>query len=128
MNRLTILSVLIAVGIIVSAFVFSDAPTDPDFVEGDNVVVEEGVQIVTIRAKGGYIPEKSVAAAGIPTTLRIVTNGTFDCSSIVRIPSIDLTEYLQPTGTLDIDLGTPAPGIFRGSCGMGMYPFEIDFQ
>lgn len=128
MNRLTILSILIAVGIIVSAFVFSDAPTNSDVIPENNVVVEDGVQIVEVRAKGGYIPEKSVAAAGIPTTLRLTTSGTFDCSSIVRIPSLSLTKNLPPTGSLDIDLGIPEKGLFRASCGMGMYPFEIDFQ
>ena len=28
----------------------------------------------------------------------------------------------------DIDLGNQKLGILQGTCGMGMYPFEIDFQ
>lgn len=128
MNRLTITSILIAVGIIIAAFVFSKEPTTSYTIPENNVSVVDGVQIVEIRAKGGYIPEKSVAQSGIPTTLRLVTDGTFDCSSIVRVPSLNLTENLPPTGSLDIDLGTPEKGLFRGSCGMGMYPFYIDFQ
>ncbi len=128
MNRMTLISVIIAVGIIVAAFVFSKGPTTSDTIPENNVSVVDGVQIVEVRAKGGYIPEKSVAAAGMPTTLRLTTSGTFDCSSIVRIPSLSLTKNLPPTGSLDIDLGVPEKGVFRASCGMGMYPFEIDFQ
>lgn len=128
MNRLTILSVLIAAGIIAAAFMLSDARPAPDPVLENNVSVVDGVQIVQINAKGGYVPERSVATSGIPTLVRFVTNGTFDCSSIVRIPSLDVTENLPASGSLDINIGTPEKGLFRGSCGMGMYPFEIDFQ
>ncbi len=85
-------------------------------------------QIIEITAKGGYTPRKSVAKAGIPTILRINTNGTFDCSSSVRIPSMNIFKSLPPSGITDIDLGTPQKGALNGSCGMGMYPFEIEFQ
>lgn len=125
---MTLISVIIAAGIIVAAVVFSKEPTIVDAIPEENVTVVDGVQIVEIRAKGGYIPEKNVAVAGIPTILRLTTSGTFDCSSVVRIPSLDITKNLPPTGSIDIDLGTPETGLFRGSCGMGMYPFEIDFQ
>jgi hypothetical protein len=35
---------------------------------------------------------------------------------------------LPQTGSTDIDIGTPQPGTLKGSCGMGMYQFEIAFQ
>ena len=85
-------------------------------------------QIIEIEAKGGYTPRKSVAKAGVPTILRFNTNGTFDCSSSVRIPSMNIFKSLPQSGITDIDLGIQKAGTLQGMCGMGMYPFEIDFQ
>ena len=88
----------------------------------------DGKQIIEIKAKGGFLPRESVAKAGITTVLRLNTNGTFDCSSSVRIPSMNISKVLPSTGTTDIDLGSPNVTTLHGSCGMGMYPFEIKFQ
>ena len=88
----------------------------------------DGRQIIDIRAKGGYQPRRSVAKAGIPTTIRFNTNGTFDCSSSVRIPSMDISKLLPQSGFTDIDIGSSKLGLLNGSCGMGMYPFEIEFK
>lgn len=85
-------------------------------------------QIIEIRAKGGYTPRKSIAKSGMPTILRINTNGTFDCSSSIRIPSMNIYKNLPQSGITDIDLGVSNPGVLNGSCGMGMYPFQIEFQ
>ncbi|OHA85612.1 MAG: hypothetical protein A2408_00980 [Candidatus Yonathbacteria bacterium RIFOXYC1_FULL_52_10] len=125
----TVISILIAVVLIGGAFVLvrNDTGTGSDIVV-NNVTVVDGVQIVEIKAKGGYLPRRSVAQAGLPTVLRFDTSGTFDCSSSVRIPSLDISKILPQTGSTDIDIGTPKSGIFQGSCSMGMYPFEVDFQ
>lgn len=88
----------------------------------------DGKQIIQIKAKGGYFPMEISAQAGVPTTLRVTTSSTFDCSAAIRVPSMDISEALPPTGETDIDLGTPQSGKLAGTCGMGMYPFEIDFQ
>ena len=53
---------------------------------------------------------------------------TFDCSSFVRIPSLNIPKILPPSGTTDINIGSPQVATLYGTCGMGMYPFEIDFQ
>lgn len=92
---------------------------------GNNVTTVDGKQIIEIQAKGGYLPRVTTAQSGIPTTLRINTNGTFDCSSAIRIPSLKVSKNLPATGVTDIDLGTLAPGKIAGNCSMGMYPFEI---
>lgn len=94
----------------------------------NNVYVEQGVQVIEIGARGGYIPERSVAKVGIPTTLRFTTRNTFDCSAAVSIPSLGVSELLPQTGTTDFDAGIPEPGVLKGSCGMGMYPFEVVFE
>jgi plastocyanin domain-containing protein len=93
-----------------------------------NVSVVDGKQIIEIKAKGGYTPRISTAKAGMPTILRFDTNGTFDCSASVRIPSMSISELLPNSGSKDIDLGSPKAGTIQGSCGMGMYPFQINFQ
>ena len=93
----------------------------------NNVTVVEGKQIIDLTAKGGYTPLESAAKAGMPTILRVSTKGTFDCSSALRIPSMDISRNLPQSGSTDIDLGTPQLGTLQGTCGMGMYPFEISF-
>lgn len=93
-----------------------------------NVTVVDGKQIIEIKAKGGYQPLKSIAKAGLPTILRFDTNGTFDCSSSVRVPSLKISKTLPQTGVTDIDIGVGQAGTLQGMCGMGMYPFEVDFQ
>ncbi len=93
-----------------------------------NVSVVDGKQIIEIKAKGGYTPRISIAKANMPTILRFDTNGTFDCSSSIRIPSMNITKVLPQSGTTDVDLGTAKLGTLQGTCGMGMYPFEIKFE
>lgn len=94
----------------------------------NNVSIVDGKQIIKIRAKGGYQPKQSVAKAEIPTILRFDTEGTFDCSSSVRISSLGVNQNLPQSGATDIDIGSIKSGVLQGSCGMGMYPFEIDFK
>lgn len=97
-------------------------------VNANNVSIVDGKQIVEITARGGYQPRVSTAKAGIPTIIRFNTKGTFDCSSSVRIPSLGITKVLPQTGSTDIDIGTQKIASLQGSCGMGMYPFEVDFN
>jgi plastocyanin domain-containing protein len=93
-----------------------------------NVEVKDGVQYINITARGGYSPRNSIAKAGMPTILRFNTNGIFDCSASIRIPSMNITRMLSQAGSTDIDLGNPKLGTLQGTCGMGMYSFAIDFQ
>ena len=93
-----------------------------------NVSIVDGKQIIEINTKGGYSPKLSEAKAGMPTTLRCKTNGTFDCSSSVRLPSMNISKILPNTGSTDIDLGKQKLGTLSGTCGMGMYGFAIEFK
>ncbi len=97
-------------------------------VMANNVSIVDGTQIIEIRAKGGYTPRTSTAKAGIPTILRFNTEGTFDCTATVRIPSMNISKNLPPSGTVDIAITDPKAEALIGMCGMGMYPFEINFQ
>ncbi len=127
--KATVISILVSVSLIAVAIIISGRDSElKDVIGVNNVSIIDGKQIIEIRAKGGYLPRKTVALAGMPTVLRFNTSGTFDCSSSVRIPSMGISKYLPPSGTSDIDLGESKVGTTQGTCGMGMYPFEIDFQ
>lgn len=127
--KAAIISVVVAVVLIGGAFVItrSDGETGPA-ANPNNVSIVDGKQIIEISARGGYQPRKSIAKAGIPTIIRFNTKGTFDCSSAVRIPSLNISKSLPQSGSTDIDIGTQKVVTLRGSCGMGMYPFEVEFQ
>lgn len=125
----TVISILVAVVLIGGAFAITRKNTDATPVaNANNVTIVDGKQIVEISAKGGYQPRKSIAKAGVPTIIRFDTNGTFDCSSSVRIPSMNISKSLPQTGTTDIDVGSQEVAILQGTCGMGMYPFEVEFK
>ncbi len=125
----TILSIIVAGALIGGVIVMTGGNQEKGTeVSINNVTVVDGKQIIEITAKGGYLPRKSIVSAGIPTVLRINTKGTFDCSSSVRIPSMDISQNLTPSGVTDIDLGTLSKGIIDGTCSMGMYPFEIEVK
>ena len=93
-----------------------------------NIKVTDGVQYVTIDAKGGYLPRISTAQSGIPTKLIVATNGTYDCSASLVIRSLGFQKILPQTGTTEIDLGVGKAGdVVNGVCGMGMYSFQVKF-
>ena len=93
-----------------------------------STMTKDGVQYITINAKGGYSPSVSTAQANIPTKLIIRTDKTYDCSSSLVIHQIDYKNILPQTGETEIDIGAQKAGeILRGVCGMGMYSFQIKF-
>lgn len=125
----TTIAIIAAAVIIGGAIVMTSGtkvPANP--ADANKVSVVDGKQIVEVSVKGGYHPKKTTAKAGVPTILRLNTNGTYDCSSAVRIPSMGISRNLPPSGSTDIDLGTPQVATLQGVCGMGMYSFEVDFQ
>jgi plastocyanin domain-containing protein len=127
--KATTISIIIALVLIGGAFMLSkgSGSTQPA-ANANNVSIVDGKQIIEITAKGGYQPRKSIAKAGIPTVIRFNTSGTFDCSSSISIPSLGISKILPQTGSTDIDIGSPTVATLQGTCGMGMYPFEVDFQ
>jgi plastocyanin domain-containing protein len=86
-------------------------------------------QVIEIAAKNGYSPMSSVARAGVPTVLKITTSSTFDCSSTVVIPELRYHVRLPMTGTTEVPIPARAADTkLTGTCGMGMYSFEIKFE
>ena len=136
-NLIIIIAIIVAAVIIFFAINYTNKNQSPtgnnvsdNIIEenANNVSVVDGKQIITIKAKGGFSPVHSIAHVGIPTILRVSTNGTFDCSSTLRIPEMNISKNLPLSGTTDIDLGIQKAGLFEGTCGMGMYPFDIKFE
>lgn len=107
----------------------SSSTSTVQVVDAHNVSVTNGKQIVEIGVKGGYSPKLSSAKADMPTTLRMKTNATFDCSSGVVIPSLGYRQILPPSGETDIPVPAQKAGTtLEGNCVMGMYHFSVDFK
>lgn len=126
--KATVISIFIALALIGGVLILGKNTQNQNDPFVNNVKVIDGTQYIDLTAKGGYSPRKSTAKAGVPTVLRVNTSGTFDCSSSIRIPSMNISRNLSQTGVEEIALGSPSAGVLKGSCGMGMYPFEINFQ
>lgn len=128
-----IATAIITCALIVSAVIVfhGRAQRDPmpaDTQPTENVEVRDGVQYVTLTARGGYTPEVSTARGDMPTKLIVRTNGTYDCSTSLVIKSIGYRKTLPQTGEEVVDLGTPrANTTLQGTCSMGMYAFSVRF-
>ena len=95
----------------------------------NNVAVVDGVQVVTIYAKGGYAPRQTMASANLPTVFNVITQGTFDCSGALTIPALGYRANLPMSGETRIPVPAQTPGTtMRGVCAMGMYSFSVAFQ
>lgn len=130
MNKIvyTIITIALVIGI---GIVFLGGSKNKSEAGGaaQNVEIKDGIQYITVNAKGGYSPKVSNAKAGIPTKLIVQTDGTYDCSASLVIRSVGFQKILAQTGEEVIDLGTPKAGQpLQGFCGMGMYNFSINFS
>jgi plastocyanin domain-containing protein len=128
-NKNIILAIIIAGLLITGAIILSDRNNfNSPKIKENNVYMVDDKQIIEIDVKGGYSPLKSNAKAGIPAIIRFNTKGTFDCSSSVYIQSLGINKILPQTGSTDVDIGINQIGFLRGTCSMGMYDFEINFE
>lgn len=131
MNKQVAMSIIISGLLIVGAILFVSDGSATDANTGNSSVVSnvDGKQFIDISAKGGYSPRIITAKAGAPTTLRVKTRGTYDCSGSLVIPSLRYQKLLQPSGVEEIIISAEqAQGAMRGLCAMGMYSFQIRFQ
>ncbi|MCX6702659.1 MAG: cupredoxin domain-containing protein [Candidatus Wolfebacteria bacterium] len=137
MDKKIIWAIIMAGGIIGGAIIFTSG--NPATNNAANAVTGESIsninidatgnQIIEISAKGGYSPRETLAKAGVPTVIKIRTNNTFDCSSIIRIPSMNYQTALPTTGETSINIPPQQKGtVLNAFCGMGMYRFEIRFD
>lgn len=130
MQKNAIISIIVSLVLIGGTLYFvSEKPASTDtneVAQSQNVEIRDGIQYVTVTAKGGYSPRVTQIQGGIPTKLVVKTDGTYDCSASLVVRSVGFQKILQPTGEEVIDLGTPKSGEkVQGVCGMGMYNFQI---
>lgn len=95
-----------------------------------NVVSTSGdKQIIEVIVQGGYSPRTINAKAGVPTIIRMKSDGAYGCERAFRIPSLGISKNLPSSGNTDIEITSQKAGIsLRGSCSMGMYSFVINFN
>ncbi len=94
-----------------------------------NVVVTNGKQQITISAGNGYFPKMTIAKADIPTTLIMQWKNAYGCESAVRIPQLAYTKNLEANESDTITIpAQKAWSTINGTCGMGMYNFQIMFE
>ena len=130
MNKTASIIITAALVIGIGIVFFGQSRNSPDSTGGSpqNVEIRDGVQYITINARGGYSPKISTAQANIPTKLIVRTNGTYDCSLALVIRSIGYQKILPQAGEEIIDLGSPQTGPLQGLCSMGMYNFVVNFN
>lgn len=128
--KTTIISILVAVVLIGGAVFLTKGSNDTTSNQvKNNVTVVDGKQIIEIDAKGGYSPKITTARADMPTVIKVVTKGTFDCSSALTIPSIGYRNNLPPSGVTEIEVPPQKAGeTLQGICAMGMYNFAVKFN
>jgi len=131
MNKLISIIITVVLVATIGIVVFGLSKKNPEPVQAEsssNVEIKDGVQYVSITARGGYSPTTSQAKADMPTKLIMKTKDTYDCSLALVIKSIGYKKILAQTGEEIIDLGSPKAGTLQGLCSMGMYNFSVNFQ
>jgi plastocyanin domain-containing protein len=89
----------------------------------------DGTQNLAVLANGGYFPLQFVAKAGVPSTLRVYTDRTYDCSRAFFLPDFNQKAALPVKGVKAFVLPAQKKGaVLFGTCGMGMYTFQIRFE
>lgn len=130
MNKIALSIITLGLILGIGFMIYGGQSNDGDIITqpNQNVEIKDGIQYVTINAKGGYSPRNTSAQAGIPTKLIVKTNGTYDCSVALVIRSIGYQKILPQTGEVVIDIGAQKSGTsLQGICSMGMYNFVIKF-
>ncbi|MDP3800365.1 MAG: cupredoxin domain-containing protein [bacterium] len=130
--KLTIISIIISAGVVFAAIFFANNRDSSGLPNKEPIAVSQvidGKQIIEIKAKGGYTPREILAKADIPTIIKVKTQGTFDCSSALVIPSLNYRTNLAPSGVTEIEVPPQKIGfVLNGTCAMGMYGFSIKFN
>jgi plastocyanin domain-containing protein len=131
MNKIALIIITVGLVVGIGFILLSGSKKSTENISAQSIQnseIRDGVQYITVTAKGGYSPRISTAKAGIPTKLIVKTNGTYDCSLSLVIRSVGFQKILPQSGETQIDIGTPKAGVpLQGVCGMGMYNFSINF-
>ncbi len=77
-------------------------------------------------ASNGYSPEEITVPAGRSVTLTLRGKGSLGCTSIFRIPKLNIETDVPQRGSTTIAANFPTPGRYLFTCGMGMYSGTIN--
>jgi sulfite exporter TauE/SafE len=89
---------------------------------------EASASLVLRAENNGYKPRKLAAQAGVPVTLKIVTEQTTSCARDFVIPALKFYALLPETGSVPVEIPPqPAGTTLRFTCSMGMYTGVIEF-
>lgn len=135
-NIIIVLITILLVGSIVTGvkiYKANNAPTDiaeqTSSSTSSNVKIINGKQQITIIASQGYSPRMTTAKAWIPSEIKIQGNNAYGCESAVRIPKLSYSKNLDPKWSDTVQLpAQKAWDTINGTCGMGMYNFQIKFN
>ncbi len=131
LKRTTLILGIAIIGVGLFAIGYNNTSSNPK-AEVDNPintpVIEGNKQILDLTAKNGYSPAIINAKADMAAVLKVKTNTTFDCSSALTIPKLNVSKNLPPSGITEIEIPAQKPGtVINGTCSMGMYNFKIQF-
>lgn len=73
----------------------------------------------------GYEPNQLTVPVGQTVHLTLNTPGQLSCTSVFRIPKLNVTKNLDPNSSASLDLTFPEPGNYTFTCGMGMFSGTI---
>jgi plastocyanin domain-containing protein len=119
---------LVVVLTLAAACAKTSAPAVPSTANAAAAPAPDGKQVFEVLVKDGYQPREILAKAGVPVTLKMKTQGTYDCSAVFTIPKLGIRVQLQPTGEAAIDIPAQKSGdSINGVCGMGMLSLVIKF-
>ena len=94
-----------------------------------NLADTEGSSITINVENYGYNPPEIHAKAGVPVTLKLITEDVRSCSRAFIIPSLNVQKMLDQTGEATIQIPAQKSGTkINYSCSMGMYGGRIIFD
>ncbi len=80
---------------------------------------------ITVKANG-YSPTSLTVPANEPVQLKLQSKGPLGCTSLFRIPKLDLETDVPRDSSTTLTATFPAPGRYVFTCGMGMYSGTIE--
>jgi sulfite exporter TauE/SafE len=95
---------------------------EPSKTASDDVVVDQGIQRVTIDVlSGGYSPSRFTVQKGIPVEITLQSNGVYSCAVAFTFREFGIDAFLKPTDAKTFTITPTSTGNFTYSCSMGMY-------